>query len=1058
LRVRGILATALNTASFAIVCLAGASLSFMAQSAMAQTQPPASDENAPVALAQDNIAKYQGLTVEAIRLPNISSLTDQARTRRLIAQKENAPLERDLIRQSLHQLFDSGRFADVRIEGEPTEKGNVVLDIYTTPNYFVGQIRIESPLRRPTAGQVANASRLNLGDLFTPDQMDRALENILRLMEENGYYHSTVTPEQNRDETTQQISILFRITPGLQARVGKVTANCDPGCSAQEIEKVAKLRPGDPVSLQRVSNALERLRKQYQKRNRLLAQVSVSDKTYRADANAVDYVLNIVPGPSVVILAEGFKIKRNVLKQNVPVFEENAVDEDLISEGRRNLLYYLQTKGYFDAKISMKETHPSENQLQITYVITPGVRRKLDEVKITGNHYFPGEELRSRMQVQPAGKLSHIGRYSEALLTADVRTLENVYRANGFEQVKITTSLVEDFAGRENEIAITLTVAEGPQTLIGAFSMVGNHAFPEAKLRAGVIQTAVGQPFSEVYIAEDRDNLLNYYFNHGFPHATFEASAKPIPGEENRMEVSFTINEGEQVFVDQVLVSGLQHTKPYIVQRELQVKAGDPVSQIDMLQSQQRLYDLGIFSQVDTAVQNPNGNLPQKNVVVDLQEAKRYTFTYGFGFEFQTGLPNAIGTNQALGYTGVSPRGSLDITRLNFLGRDHTITLKADVGSLEQRGRISYVAPRLLGSPRWKLSFIAFYDNTLDITTFTSQRLEGSVQTEQIINKTSSMTYSFNYRRVKASNIEISPDLIPLLSLPTRVGEPELNYVRNTRDNDLESTKGSYITGNVGVASGYFGSQADFSRILIGHTTYYAFGKNRRPEKKFVLARSTRVGLQNAFGNTTILPPGHACPPNDPDCATIIPLAERFLSGGGNSLRGFGLNQAGPRDPVTGFPLGGSALFINNLELRFPPTPLPYFKENISFAVFEDAGNVFTDGETMLDNLLRWRQKNPAACLQEATAGQCDFSYVSHAVGIGVRYKTPIGPVRFDFGYNLNPPAFPSCEATPSRTGQSTSTYCVNNTVGANGTSTLPFFVPQHSSHFNVYFSIGQSF
>jgi len=185
----------------------------------------------------------------------------------------------------------------------------------------------------------------------------------------------------------------------------------------------------------------------------------------------------------------------------------------------------------------------------------------------------------------------------------------------------------------------------------------------------------------------------------------------------------------------------------------------------------------------------------------------------------------------------------------------------------------------------------------------------------------------------------------------------------------------------------------------------------------------------------------------------VIPLAERFLSGGGNSLRGFGLNQAGPRDPVTGFPVGGSALFINNVELRLPPATLPYAHDNMSFALFEDAGNVFANGSDMVNNLLHWRQKNPALCLQETTAAQCNFSYISHAVGIGVRYKTPIGPVRFDFGYNLNPPAFPSCQAKASASVPAVSAYC--NTKSE---STLPYFVPQHASHFNVYFSIGQSF
>jgi outer membrane protein assembly complex protein YaeT len=647
------------------------------------------------------------------------------------------------------------------------------------------------------------------------------------------------------------------------------------------------------------------------------------------------------------------------------------------------------------------------------------------------------------MRVQPAGHFFEHGHFSQTLLTNDLRGFEQLYKANGFQDVKVTSNVLDNFGGKENSLAIEINVDEGPQTLVGAFHLAGNHAFSSAELDS-YVSTAQGQPFSESFIAQDRDNLLNYYYNHGFPNATFEASAKPVVGADHRMDVTFTIHEGDQVFVDQVYVSGLHYTRPFVVHRELQVKPEDPLSQIDMLETQRRLYDLGIFNQVDTAIQNPNGNEPQKNVLINVQEAKRYTFSYGFGFEFQTGQPSAIGTNQARGQTGVSPRVSLDITRLNFRGRDHTITFKADVGSLQQRGLISYNAPRWFNNPKWTLSLTGFYDNTLDVTTFTSQRLEGSIQASQTISKASIMSYRFTYRRVKASNIEISADEIPLLSLPVRVGEPGFSYIRNKRDNDLESTKGSYTTVDAGVASSYFGSEADFSRILVQNSTYHAFGKNRPRDKKFVFARSLRVGVETPFNGTVTLPPGQACgDPLQVSCPgeSVIPLGERFFTGGGNSDRGFGLNQAGPRDPVTGFPLGGSAMIVNNLELRFPPTPLPFVQDNISFAVFEDAGNVFTDGRSMLDNLLRWKQKDPALCLQQSTASQCDYSYISHAVGVGVRYKTPIGPVRFDFGYNLDPPAFPSTETTTNSAGQQTST-----------------FVPQHLSHFNVYFSIGQSF
>ena len=1047
-QLRGALLTTWMALTLAAMCAAESGARPPGQEA-GQSEPGESQSQVP---AVDSMAKYQGLLVEEIRWPKVVSQSDQNRFRQLIPQKPGAPLDRDLIRQSIHELYATGRFADIRVETDRIGEGKLALSFVTTPNYFVGQVRVEGAPRRPTAGQIVNASKLSLGELFSNEKMDRALANIQQLAEENGYYRSSVTPEEKPDPATQQVAIILHFNPGVQARVGTVVTNCDPACSQKEIQDIAKLRPGDPVSAARASSALERLRKRYQKQNRLLSQVLIAKKSYRTEANAVDYTLQITPGPKVVIAAEGFKISQRVLKQNVPVFEESAVDEDLLNEGRRNLLNYLQGRGYFEAKVGLKQLSENpKDALRIVYVIDAGARHKLIKVEIAGNRYFRTEMLQSRLQVQAASHLFTEGRYTQGLLANDVRGLENLYKANGFQEVKITSLVTDDYEGHENDLAIKLLIEEGAQTRVGAFHILGNKSFSQAQLGAE-INTAVNEPFSEYNIAQDRDNILNYYFNHGFPQATFEAAAKPIPDQANRMDVTFTIQEGERVFVDQVFVSGLDHTRPFVVNRELQVAPGDPLSQIDMLQSQQRLYDLGIFSQVDTAVQNPNGDQTQKNVLVDVQEAKRYTFQYGFGLEFQTGQPTAIGTNHALGQTGVSPRVSLDITRLNFRGRDHTITFKADVGSLEQRGLISYIHPRLLGNPNWKLTFTAFYDNTLDVTTFASQRLEGLVQADERINKTSTMDYGFTYRRVKATDIEISPAEIPLLSLPVRVGEPVLSYIRNTRDNDLETTKGMYIAANAGVAASYFGSQADFSRLLIQNSTYHAFGRNRPRERKFVLARSTTVGVENAFGKTSILPPAQ-CLGALQSCENVIPLAERFLSGGGNSLRGFGLNQAGPRDPVTGFPVGGSALFINNVELRFPPATLPYARDNMSFALFEDAGNVFATGSDMVNNLLHWRQKNPGVCLQQTTAAQCNFNYISHAAGIGVRYKTPIGPVRFDFGYNLNPPAFPSCQEKASVSGQAVSTYCKTNSE-----STLPYFVPQHASHFNVYFSIGQSF
>jgi outer membrane translocation and assembly module TamA len=119
-----------------------------------------------------------------------------------------------------------------------------------------------------------------------------------------------------------------------------------------------------------------------------------------------------------------------------------------------------------------------------------------------------------------------------------------------------------------------------------------------------------------------------------------------------------------------------------------------------------------------------------------------------------------------------------------------------------------------------------------------------------------------------------------------------------------------------------------------------------------------------------------------------IPLPELFFAGGSESHRGFSINQAGPRDPVSGYPIGGKALFLNSLEMR------ARFADNrIGFVLFHDAGNVFSEIQRM--RLLKFTQSSPT-----------DLDYTSHAVGLGVRYRTPVGPVRFDVGYNFNPPKY----------------------------------------------------
>lgn len=1013
--------------------------------------PAQTTANGPVEAAPPQVEKDSacfGSVVGKITFPGISD-SDQDILRAMLPLHEGDPLDRGRLQDSLRALFATGRFADLRAECDASADGKSSVAFASSPNFFVGGVSVEGGPGKPSDSQIVNASKLQLGELYTSEKMDRALTNIQRLMEENGFYRSVITHSERQDPVIQQVEITFHIHSGEAAKVGNINVMGKSIYSRGQIEDIAHLHPDDVVSERRASDAIERIRKKYQKQNRWLVQASIAEKEYVPQSNTVDYTFEIDPGPLVQIEVEGFRLSQGTIKRSVPVYEEGALDDDLLNEGQRNLLNHMQARGYFDATVDLqRESDPKQNELHVTYHIAAGEKHKVAAVEITGNKYFSRtDDLFAGMQVQAASVLLPHGRYSQAMLRSDVRDLESKYRTNGFTQVKVESDAKDDHRGHKNLILVAIHIDEGPQTLVGSLEITGN-ATTIADDPFPILNTSPGQPFSDALIAEDRDRLLNYYFNNGFPNATFEATAKPATND--RMDVTFKIHEGERFYVDHVLVSGRDFTKPFVVDHELQVKAGDDLSQIDLLDTQKNLYDLGIFSQVDTAVQNPEGTETRKNVLVQVQEAKRYTFNYGLGFEFQTGQPVSSGTGntqQPLGASGVSPLASLDVSRLNFLGRAHTITFESRVGRLQQRGLISYEAPRWLNNPDLNLTFTGFFDHTLDVTTFTSQRLEGAVQLGQVLSKRldgepiSTIDYRFNYRLVKATNIQIDPNLVPLLSLPVRVGEPSLGYIRDRRDNKLETTTGSYITVDAGVAGRYFGSQADFSSVLVQNSTYHPFGKGKR---QLVFARSTRVGVQNPFSDTIITQPGQLTS----GTPTLIPLPERFFMGGGNSHRGFGLNQAGPRDPLTGYPLGGSALFLNNFEVRFPPPTLPWVQDNLSFAIFHDMGNVFTDGDHMLNSLLHWRQ-NTSLCSQTvgtllvtgSGATLCRYDYISHAIGLGVRYKTPVGPVRFDFGYNLNPTIYPGSTLVPN---SSPAQYTFTGT--------------KRASPFNVYFSIGQTF
>jgi len=994
-----------------------------------------------------SVWEWKGLRVNRIEFTGVTFEASDTLPNEL-EQKAGEPLDPQKIRESTRRLFGSGRYRDISVRGVK-EDGGVTVIFAGVPRYYVGRVTITGVKSDRLSSLMEYATKLNPGTAYTDTSVATGTDGIREVLRSNGYYEPKVYAGTTLDRPNNQVNVEYDIDIGPQARIGEIAVvSADLGMTVDEFRKKGKLKRGSKVTRDTTSNALTRLRKQYQKRDRLEATVSVQKQTYVPPRRQVDYEFHVNQGPEVRVLVAGVKVSKSRLRLLVPIFEEGTIDNDLLNEGMHNIRDFVQQQGYFDATVDVKVIGENTPSARVVYTVDRGLKHKVISVELNGNQYFSDDILRERMQVKKADAYQRSGRYSPGLVASDVSAIQALYRANGFDQATVTTDVKDTDDGKpgakkkEGRISVIYKVTEGPQKKFGTVNVVGVDPGRLQDVKS-LMNTQQGQPFSLVTLAGDRDAVLTYYLSHGFDQAKVDLQLHKET-DSTRTDVSLTVVEGEQVFVNRVLLSGLNFTKAKVVESQILVHPSDPLDQTALLETQRNLYNLALFNEVVTAVQNPSGDAPKKNVLIQTTEAKRWNVTYGFGFEAETGNPG--GTNQTnSGSTGnygpegrgsVSPRVTLDVSRINLRGTQDSLSLRTTYGLLEQIAILTYQSPNSFGSRNFATSLTGGYTNIQDITTFASSTLQGSLRVTQKWRRTDTFIYEFLFRRVKVdpNSLRISSDLIPLLSQPVRVGGPNFTWFHDTRQpTPLDATKGVYASLQGFYASSKFGSQTDFWKLDGTNSTYYSLFHHR-----YTLARNTRIGYEHPSGPNpnadSVVCIGDLRTTN-PTC-NAVPLPERLYAGGANSHRGFGINAAGPRDLQTGYPVGGSAAFVNTFELRMPPPTLPYVGESVSFVLFHDMGNVFQNPEDMFPSFLRFRQPNRETCRDvSGTIGHCSFNYFSHAVGIGARYRTPVGPIRFDFSYNLNPPIYPVIDDYNGK----------------------PPYVGQ-GNHFNFFFSIGQSF
>jgi outer membrane protein insertion porin family len=1006
--------------------------------------------------SSDSLTQWEGLPVRRIAFVGVSK-DRLASLSGHLAQAEGAPLKRETLKMSLHQLFATGLFETIAVEGEREQDG-VALVFRGTPRTFIGTVTVGGAKGPTLNAQLQRASQLEAGTRFTQAKLNRAIEQMHATLAQNGFHEPVITQTLTMHPEEQLVNIAFHVTRGPQARVGTVGVTGDPGMSVDTFRRHAHLKAGSRVSHETASRALAGVLKVYQGKQRLETEIKLESQPYAPGTQRTNYHFSANQGPVVKVLVKGADISPERLKRVIPIFEEGTVDEDLLNEGNRRLRDYYQRMGYFDVKVDHEQRPATAEEMTILYHVQLGARRRVQRVSVEGNHYFDTATLKEALSVHSADSLDRHGAYSQALVATDINALQAIYQSNGFSEVKITpeTSAGTAKASKAAPLAVVYRIEEGKQKRVGTMRLEGNGHVAVAKLLPQ-LSTAPGQPLSPQNLAGDRDALLTDYMSQGFDQVRVEVVQQAESADASKVDVTFKITEGRQIFVRKVLVTGLHYTRPDTVTKAITLHPGDPLNETALTETQRNLYDLSLFNEINTAIENPSGGETHKTILLQMSEARRWVLTYGGGFEAQTGNPkrNCAGVRASglpctsEGKSGIGYRVLIDITRNNLFGREQSISLLGNYGFLEKKLSLLFQNPHFEGNRNFGLALSGGYANSVDVSTYVASKLEGGMRWTEHFNTPGSrlsmantLLYEFNFRRVKVedASLQVYPGEIKELSTAVRVAGPALTWIRDTRDSPLDAHRGTYTSFQEFLSGKFFGAEANFNRLDVSNSSYYGFNKNR-----IVLARNTRYGQERVLGLNR----------NE-----LIPLPERLYAGGATSLRGFGMNSAGPRDPETGYPIGGAGTLINSTELRLPPPTLPWVGNTVSLVLFHDMGNVFTNAGDAWVSALRIHQPLRDNCkilipasdqnsapiptgtsTSTGVQGQCSFNYFSHTPGIGMRYHTPIGPIRLDFSYNLNPPIYPvnidySLEPKPIYS---------NPHVG-------------EASHFNFFFSLGQTF
>jgi outer membrane protein insertion porin family len=863
-----------------------------------------------------------GKPVRTIEIKSENLPLDRSHYDPYLGIKAGDPLTRAAVKGAIQFFYECGRFSQVDVEAFPEGNG-VLLRFSLRQNYYFNKFSIQGNVDL-NGRSLWEWNSMPIGQRFTEEKLEESRQAVLKFMKEKGFYLARVKARTSLDERMHQVNTIFEVQPGSLATILAIDdPEGIPPRESKEVLKILGYRIRRPYDRSRLNARLENLRKYFLKKGYLAAIAQMSE-SFDAERNSVTLTLRVTNFGKIQVVVKGFKIDKNQLRKLLPILNGEGIRPSTLGEGVQNLKDYLENMGYSEADVKINETVDDSGVRIFHHQVIPGHKLMVAYVRFKGNEALTDRELFASVEIQPANLFQSAG-YSASQLDNDIDTLKALYESRGYLQADVIPLIEPIQEGLR--LGITFLCHEGSQSRTGSLSILNNKAISDREL-AYKMRLAPGKPYSPSLVEQDRQAILAAYNDRGFLQTQVGVRAGS-PDKENSYPIEFQIQEGTQFFVDRIMVLGNEHTRRSVVRKKIKLKEGEPLSLSRLLQTQQGLYGLGVFDQVRAAPRNADSAAPYQDVVVRLQESKRFTVRYGLGYQEREKL-----------------RGTLEFSDLNILGSARHADIRLRASSIEQQALFNLQQPHFRALP--VESYFTFSALQRKDISFDSRRFNASYQYSH-----PSGSHAWGMLRYDFKNVRVFNSQVPISELgrenePVNLSTFSAAFITDTRNDYLDPSKGFFSSTNFGVTT-----------KLLGDNDYITFFSQnsyfRMLPKSLLLAASARLGLAHPYGG-------------DRD----LPISERFFAGGGSSLRGFETDYAGPLDPQANKPVGGNALVVGSMEMRVPIVSF------VRLAGFYDAGNVFRE------------------------IGDVRFPGFSHTLGVGLRIKTPFGPLRADYGYSLN--------------------------------------------------------